>query len=140
MNRRRFRWEMVGMLTLVLFGLVVPAAEARPGRQRGWERIGEATVNDALDHDTIPVTAAQGTFKAIQIHVLGHAVQFRSVKIHFGNGDVQNVELRSVIRAGGSSRVIDVEGADRVIRSIEFLYDAQTVRGRKAIVRVLGRN
>ncbi len=130
----------VGMFVLVALSVLALTAEARVGKQRGWEVIGEARVNDGLDHDTIPVTAAQGTFKAIQVHVLDHAVQFRSVKIHFGDGEVQNVELRSMIRAGGSSRVIDIEGADRVIRSIELLYDAQTVRGKKARVRILGRN
>jgi len=47
------------------------------------------------------------------------------VKIHFGDGETQDVELRNVIPAGGESRVIDVEGRDRAIRSIEFRYDAQ---------------
>jgi hypothetical protein len=36
--------------------------------------------------------------------------------------------------------VIDVEGKDRVIRSIEFRYDAQTIRGKRARVFVYGKN
>ena len=69
-----------------------------------------------------------------------HAVDFHRVVLHFGNGDDQKVELRATIPAGGSSRVIDVEGADRVIKSIEFWYDANTIgRGGKAVVRTMGR-
>jgi len=47
-------------------------------------------------------------------------------------------QLRNPIPAGGESRVIDLQGGDRVIRSVEFWYDARS-RGRQAIVRALGR-
>ena len=48
--------------------------------------------------------------------------------------------MRDTIRAGGASRAIDIDGRDRVVRSIEFWYDANTVgRGGRATVRVLGR-
>ncbi len=36
--------------------------------------------------------------------------------------------------------MIDVEGHDRVIKSIEFVYDAQALGGRTAKVRVFGKN
>jgi hypothetical protein len=62
------------------------------------------------------------------------------VKIHFAHGDVQHVELRNVIPAGGASRVIDIERRDRVIRSVEFWYDAQSILGKQATVKVYGRN
>jgi hypothetical protein len=125
---------------LLVVAALLASAPLLAGPLVGWERIGQATVSDRLDHDTIPVTARQGSFKAIQLKVSGHAVQFREVKIHFANGEAQNVELRNVIPAGGESRVIDVEGGDRVIRSIELVYDAQTRRGRRARVVIFGRN
>lgn len=132
------RWTktLVAVALLALTTLTLPAT-AGSGR---WEGLGTVTVSDRLDHDTMPVTRGQGTFTAIKLKVARHAVQFRSVKIHFANGESQEVELRDQIPAGGESRVIDVLGGDRGIRSIEFLYDAQSVRGRKATVRVFGRN
>lgn len=123
-------------LAAIVLALATPAAAER----RGWELIGERVVSDSVDHDTIVVTRAEGTFKALQVRVLQRPVQFRSMKVHFGNGEVQNVELRDVIPAGGRSRVIDVEGHDRVIKSIEFVYDAQALGGRTAKVRVFGKN
>jgi len=124
---------------LVLIALA--AGFAPPAAARGgWELLGERVVTDRVDHDTIVVTRAEGTFKALQIRVHQRPVQFRSLKLHFANGDVQSVELRDRIPAGGKSRVIDVEGGDRVIRSVELVYDAQALGGRTAKVRVFGRN
>jgi hypothetical protein len=125
MKSSRFRAAVVVLLVALTF-----TAAAFAGPIRGWEP----------DHDTIPVTGRQGNFRAIQIKVQGHAVQFREVKIHFANGGTQNVALREIIPAGGESRVIDVEGGDRVIRSIELAYDAQSFRGRRARVVLYGRN
>jgi hypothetical protein len=133
----------LALTALVLFTvLAAGTAEARRGRPIGprWELLGERTVTDKADHDTLPVTAARGTFRSLKLEVRGRAVQFHSVKIHFGDGETQDVELRNVIPAGGESRVIDVEGRDRVVRSIELRYDAQSLLGKKAVVLVYGKN
>lgn len=127
-------------LPLLALALVLLASPATAGKAQGWELLGERQVTDGLDHDVIQVTAAKGDFKSLQVRVKVHAVQFRSMRIHFGDGATQNVELRDVIPAGGESRVIDLEGKDRVIRSVEFTYDAQTYHGKKALVRLFGRN
>lgn len=136
MNRCKLGFAVAAFL-MVAFAVSVRPADA--GRQGGWELIGQATVTDGRDHDTIAVTRAEGTFRRIQVKVLRQPVQFREVTIHFASGADQAVELRDVIRAGGSSRVIDVDGGDRVIRSIELRYDAQS-RGRRAVVRIYGLN
>lgn len=133
----------LALTALVLFTvLAAGTAEARRGRPVGprWELLGERTVTDKADHDVLPVTAARGTFRSLKLEVRGRAVQFHSVKIHFGDGETQEVELRNVIPAGGESRVIDIDGRDRVVRSIEFRYDAQSLLGKKAVVKVYGRN
>jgi hypothetical protein len=121
---------------LLLAALLPGAASA--DRRGGWVLLGERSVTDARDHDTIAVTAARGDFRRLQLRVLDRAVQFHAVKVHFASGETQELELRDVIRAGGRSRAIDLEGRDRVIRSIELRYDAQSLGGRAARVRVYG--
>jgi hypothetical protein len=106
---------------------------------RGWELLGEKLVNDRLDHDALLVTALRGDFRSIMIRVKSASVDFKKVVVVYANGQRQEVELRNTIPAGGSSRVIDLQGNDRIIREIEFWYDANTIRGRKALVRVFGR-
>jgi hypothetical protein len=120
----------------LVLAAVLPASAgaARPA----WTLLGERAVSDARDHDVIPVTVARGDFRRLQLRVLDRPVQFRSVHVHFGNGQTQELALRDVIPAGGKSRVIDVVGGDRVIQSIELRYDAQSLRGKSARVRVYG--
>jgi hypothetical protein len=122
--------------TLFAAYLLLPADLHATRRGDGWTLLGERRVSDAVDHDTIPVTSARGDFRKLQFRVLDRAVQFRHVVVHFGNGDRQEIELRDVIPAGGRSRVVDLSGGDRVIRSIELRYDAQALGGRTARVRV----
>ena len=62
------------------------------------------------------------------------------MKIHFANGDVQDVQLRNVVQAGKWTRAIDLRGGKRGIEKIVMTYDAQTARRRKgATVLVRGR-
>jgi len=141
----KLRITALALAALALSTLLLPAtADARPGRHRPvgprWEFLGERTVTDAVDHDVIPVTIARGTFRSLKLEVRDRGVDFHSMKIHFGDGETQEVVLRQVIPAGGESRIIDVEGRERVIRSIEFVYDARSLLGKKARVQVWGRS
>lgn len=133
---------MAGLVALMaMFGVMVAGnTELQAQRARDWALLGERTVTDRGDHDTITVSGVRGTFTAVKFEVQRHAVDFQRVVIHFGNGDDQKLDLRDTIRAGGETRVIDIEGANRVIRSIDFWYDANTIgRGGRAVVRALGR-
>lgn len=131
----------IAFLTLALLFLLqaVLPSDVLAKRHKGWEMLGQQTVNDRLDHDTIQA-GKQGTFRSLKIRVESRAVEFRDLKIHFANGDTQDVALRQVIPAGGESRVIDIKGGDRTIRRIDFWYDAQSLAGHKAVVKVYGLN
>lgn len=110
------------------------------GQRAGWKFLGERVVNDRIDHDIIMVTAARGDLNALQIRVKGASVDFHRVVVIYGNGRRQEIELRNTIPARGASRVIDLAGDERVVKSVEFWYDANTLRGRKAVVRLFGRD
>lgn len=127
------------MQSVILGILMIFMALPMYSQQNQWALLGEKLVNDRLDHDIIVVTAKQGDFKALQIRVKGASVDFKKVVVVYGNGTRDEIELRHTIPARGSSRVIDLRGNDRVIREIELWYDANTIRGRKALVRVFGR-
>ena len=106
----------------------------------GWAFLGERVVADRVDHDVIVVTGSEGTFSALKLAVKRRPVHFLDMKVHFANGSVQTVELRTVIPAGGESRIIDLEGDDRTISKVEFWYEANSIGvGKKALVRLHGR-
>jgi len=129
------------MKTRSIFIIVLTLVLAMPALSQGrkWTFLGEKLVNDRLDHDIVLVTAKQGDFKSIVIRVKGASVDFKKVVVVYGNGERDEIELRNTIPAGGTSRIIDLKGNERIIRDIEFWYDANTIRGRKAVVRVFGR-
>ncbi len=131
--------RMHAMICLFVAGLVLAPSLVGTveGRQR-WTKLDERAVSDRVDHDTIRVTSSRGDFRAIQLRVKRVGVQFRDIKVHFRMGDVQDINVRAVIPAGGESRVIDLRGGDRVINRIEFWYDAQSITGRSGIVEVYG--
>jgi hypothetical protein len=122
-------------LALVL-SLAAACAHAQPGR---WEFLGARTVTDRLDHDVITVTAARGDFRAIKLAVQWRSIDVHRVVVHYGNGDVREVDVRQVIPAGGETRVIDLPGDERVIQKVRFWYDARSLGG-KAKVSLFARN
>lgn len=122
---------------LTLFLMITTLTVAGQGAK--WKFMGERLVNDRLDHDVIMVTAAEGALNAIQIRVKGASVDFHKVVIVYGNGRRQEVVMRNTIGPRGTSRPIDLVGDERIVRSVEFWYDANTIRGRKALVRLYGR-
>jgi hypothetical protein len=103
------------------------ACASSPSIGADWVRLGQRSVSDRAEVDVLSLEG-EGDFKALKILVEGRAVEFHDLKIHFANGTTQDVRVRSVIPAGGESRVIDVVGGDRHIRRVEFVYDAQTRR------------
>src|SRR5262245_32417396 len=96
----------IGFAALLgLFG--VTAGHAQDGG-RG-ELLGGKAVDFKAERDTISVTAREGRFDAVRLHVEGNAIEILDVNIHFGNGEKQDVSVRETIREGGATRVIDLE-------------------------------
>lgn len=131
MTRLRFRFLVPTLLALTVVVMAAPF--------QAWVMLGERTVTDRADHDTIAVTGSRGNFRSIKLTVRERAVDFHKVVVHFANGSNFPVELRETIPAGGESRVIDLPGDRRTIKSVEFWYDAKSA-GRQALVRLFGKH
>ena len=128
------------LLPSLLFSLIVAAATGLADDNDRWVKLGERHVSDRIDRDTLRIGVKRGKFEAVRLGAKGRAIQFHDVKIHFANGDVQDVQLRNVVQAGKWTRAIDLHGGKRGIEKIVMTYDAQTARWRKgARVLVRGR-
>jgi hypothetical protein len=137
----RVRYGMAVIMVMAGVFAAACATYAQSGRGPNWAVLGDRVVTDRADHDTIRVGRDRGSFTAVKFEVRRHGVDFHRVVIHFANGEDQKVELRNSIPAGGETRVIDIDGSNRIITSIDFWYDAKTLgRGRSATVRSLGRH
>jgi hypothetical protein len=104
-----------------------------------WKLLGQRAVNFQAERDVIPVTAARGVWKKIQLRIKKRGVVIQDLKVHFGNGDVHDVSLRTFIPKGGKTRVIDLPGKARVIKKVSMVYKSRGKGKGKAVVRVWGR-
>ncbi len=105
-----------------------------------WEMLGMRKVNYSLDRDEIIVTRAEGIFTALKVKVKKAPINMQKLVVTFGNGEVEELELRNNFAAGSESRVIDLPGNKRVIKKIVFWYDTKNIANRKGIVEVWGRH
>jgi len=115
------------------------AANPLPGPTSDWDHIGMRPVDFRLDHDAIS-GAGDGAFRAIRIDVEGGDLEMFDVKVTFGNGETFSPGTRLYFREGTRTRVIDLPGAARLIRRIDFFYRSALFGAQgRAIVHVYGR-
>jgi hypothetical protein len=122
--------QLSGSLVLAL--LIAPPAPAQ------WELLGARRVSFAAERDVIVVGAREGLFNAVRIDVDGGDLEMFDIRLTFGDGSSWSPETRVSFREGSRSRRIDLPGAARLIRNIEFRYRSTVRRGR-ATVRAYGR-
>ena len=104
-----------------------------------WVLLGQRTVNRLTDRDTIVVGVEKGTFTKIKLKVKRSGIHFHNVKVHFANGELFDVSLKTFIAAGNETRVIDLPGKDRKIEKVVFWYDTDGKKKGKGIVKLFGR-
>lgn len=130
-------------------GVVTPNRDAPPAASPAttplespagtWDHIGMRPVDFRVDHDAI-TAVGEGAFRAIKIDVEGGDLEMFDVKVTFGNGETFSPSTRLYFREGTRSREIDLPGAERIIRRIDFFYRSALFGAPgRAIVHVYGR-
>ena len=107
---------LIPILAVALVLCVAPAALAA-----NWAFLGQAHVDGQHDHDNIEVGKAAGRYRFLQIRVKNAPIEFDRIVVHYGNGAPEVLQVRDVIRAGGHSRAIALQG-DRFVQSFELWY------------------
>lgn len=120
---------------LMLALVTTPPPAPHPVQE--WELLGSRQVSFAAERDVIPVTTREGRFTAIRLEVEGGNLHMYNVRVVFGDGSVFSPETRLNFHQGNWSRTINLPGAARVIRRVEFAYRSEGRRGR-ALVRIYG--
>jgi len=110
------------LIVLALTGcmtLAVAVAVAPPARS---VFLGERAVDFKADHDVIGVGRYNGTFRALWFQVEKNDVELFDVVVVYGNGERESFDTRLIFREGSRSRLLDLQGGRRIIRSIQFAY------------------
>ena len=128
---------MYRSITIAVFAFLMFVCAGNVSAQ--WEDLGSKEVTDRAESDVFHLST-EGQFRSLRFRVTRAPVRFYRIEVTYGNGEKDTVELRALIRAGGSSRVIDLRGRDRFLRSVKFWYEAASLgRGRRATVTLFGR-
>ena len=102
-----------------------------------WEHLGTRMVDFQADHDEIHA-GLKGLYVAIRIDVERAPVELQKVRVNFGNGEQFEPDVRHHFREGNWSRVIDLPGNHRIIRSVELWYRTEQRGEGRAKVAVWG--
>ena len=122
------------VLITTLFLVALSSASTTAWAQQGWVQLGCRDVNWAIDRDVIQVGRRDGFFNAIRLRVVGNDVRMLDLKVIYGNGAPDDIAVRAVIRAGGTSGALDLRGHNRLIDRIQMIYAPRSnFRGRARV-------
>ena len=96
----------------------------------GWHKIGETTVNFQKESDEIIVMGAD-RFASIKFKVEDAPIDLISLEVYYESGDNQKININMPIKAPGESRVVDLNGGERNLKKIVFIY--KTLPNRKDV-------
>jgi hypothetical protein len=129
---------MFRKLAIALAVTLVSAGASYAGE---WVRLGDRHVGFINDHDTIHVGRHDGKFKRLKLLVRRNDIELNSVKVFFGNGEVEDVVFQRHVH-DGEEAVIDLprgwhEG--RYIRDVELHYHSRPDFRGEAIAELWGK-
>lgn len=105
-----------------------------------WFFLEDKKVGFGADHDVIHFGNWKDDVRQIKLKITDGSLKMYSMKIHFDNGTMQNVELRNRFAQGSESRVIDIDGGLRHLTKIEFWYETKGFARGRSRVAVWGKN
>jgi len=106
--------------------------------KKGWHKIGETTVDFTKDHDEISIAGAD-RFAALIFKVEDAPINLMEIEIFYESGDNQKVNINFPIKAPGQSKEIELQGGERSIKKIAFVYKTlSNTKDVKAHVEIYG--
>lgn len=102
------------------------------------ERLGSTTVGHIIDHDTFWVGREKGRFRTLKLDVSNNDIHVYTMRVRFGNGETQNLDVNGLIRAGHSTPVLDLAGRERFIERVDLVYRTPGAYGPRGRVTLFG--
>jgi hypothetical protein len=87
----------------------------------GWHKIGETTVDFKKEREEVEIYGAN-RFAAIKFKVDKEPIDLVSAEIIYASGDSQNINFNLHIKAPGYSRETNLDGGERTVTKIIFVY------------------
>lgn len=90
------------------------------------------------DADVFQVGRQFGPIRQLKVRAVGHAIELRGMTIIYGNGQREDVPIRSSLRGGQETQPIDLRGRERFVEAVEMRYQTKFNLGGNATVELYG--
>jgi hypothetical protein len=129
------------MIRIVIAALAVVLFSAGASRAAEWVRLGDRHVGFISDHDTIHVGRHDGKFTRLKLKIYKNDIELNSIKVFFGNGEVEDVVFNHHIHDGGEADVQLPHGwhEGRFIRDVELHYHSRPDFRGEAVAELWGK-
>ena len=126
----------------ILTGFFIQAQKViqpKAGPAGSWKVLGTTHAKHTADHDAIIVAGPYDFFRKLKFKVTDAPLNLQRMIVRYDDGGApENIETRHDIPKGGESRVIDIKGGKRKLKSVEFWYDTKGLFNGTADVTLFG--
>ena len=110
-----------------------------PGATGSWKILGTTHARHTADHDAIIIQGPHDFFRKLKFKVTDAPLNMQRMIVRFDDGGApENIDTRFNIPKGGESRIIDLRGGKRKLKSVEFWYDTKGFLNGQADVTLFG--
>ena len=88
---------------------------------KGWHKIGETTVDFKREKEEVFILGAN-RFAVIKFRVKDEPIDLVSTEIVYESGDGESITINAHVKAPGDSREINLNGGERSVKKIVFVY------------------
>jgi hypothetical protein len=113
--------------------------QPRSGSAGTWRVLGTTSAKSAGDHDVLYVKGPYDFFRRLKFKVTDSNIEIDYILVRYDDGGVpERVDVRQNIPQGGESRVIDIKGGKRKLKSVEYWYRDKGFMNGKADLTLFG--
>jgi len=122
---------MIKRLAIASIVVLIFSAGASIASAQRWVNLGTKEVKARTEQDTWHISSLRGQFRRIRLTVARAPIRIERLQIRYVSGQDEDVEVRQLIRAGGSTRSIDLDDRTRFIREVNVWYETASMNPRR---------
>jgi hypothetical protein len=120
-------------------GQAQTVSKPRQGNTGTWRLLGTVQVKFSADHDALIINGPYDYFRKLKFKVTDAPLNMVSLLVRYDDGGApEKIDIRFNIPQGGESRIIELKGGKRKLKSVEFWYDTKGVVNGRANLTLLG--
>jgi hypothetical protein len=139
------RSSLITLTMLILFTflstdiMAQKVTQPRSGNPGSWRVLGTCQAKSSADHDAIYLKGPYDYFRKLKFKVTDSNLEMGEMLVRYDDGGApERIEVRQNIEKGGESRVIDLKGGKRKLKSVEFWYKDRGFMNGKADLTLFG--